>query len=87
MALRGFISAEGSILNYSFGEFEQFENRWRGRGHCMRAIFVKSEFSRSLPLIYCKAKIVVDSLFVNVFHAVAVRTTILFLGGIPCQNH
>lgn len=40
-----------------------------------------------LPLIYCEAKIVADSLFVDLFHAVAVRTTLLFRVGIPCQNH
>lgn len=55
------------------------------RRHC-EAIFVKSE-APSLPLIYCKAKIVNDFLFVNVFHAVAVKTTFRFQRGIPCQSH
>lgn len=76
-SLRVFICVEDRILNYYFGEFGQFENRWRGR-HCIIETFVKSESSRKLSLIYCEAKIVADSLFVDLFHAVAVRTTLLF---------
>ena len=43
------------------------------RNACQKRIL-----AHKLSLIYCEAKIVADSLFVDLFHAVAVRTTLLF---------
>ena len=45
-------------------------------------VIVKQYLSKAklplLHLIYCKVKIVVASLFVDVFHTAAVKTTFLF---------
>ena len=43
-----------------------------------RNICQKRILALKLSLIYCEPKIVADSLFVDLFHAVAVRTTLLF---------
>lgn len=86
VALRVFICAEDWILNYSFGEFGQFEKQMAWSSLHRSKIWQKRT-SRSLPLIYCKAKIVYDSLFVDLFHAAAVRTTLLFRVRIFCQSH